>query len=232
MIVLPDDALRDREVEPPARCAFDELMYANGQKSETGGSLRLGGRIARDLTEFRVALETTVRKRSRKSLPKRIQVRVFNRDHWLCRWCKRPVIFHPAMKYLQLHLHTAGYKDLAYWRYAYDRHGAPLLDDLAAVLDHVKAFSTGGPCDEENLVTACNKCNTRKNNSNAAEWERNHPVRAVKGKYGEPVGWDGFSSLFLFLADEYASSLTESEKAWVKALKSETQSATQSVARA
>jgi 5-methylcytosine-specific restriction endonuclease McrA len=165
--------------------------------------------------------EKTVGKAGRNSLPKPSQVKVFYRDHWLCRWCKRPVIFAPAMKYLQQHLSDAGYKDLAYWRYAYDRHGAPLLDDLAAVLDHVTAFSVGGPGNAENLVTACNKCNTRKNNSDAAAWERAHPVKAIKGKHGEPVDWDGFSSLFLFFAGKYAANLTKSEKAWVKALKNE-----------
>lgn len=168
--------------------------------------------------------ENTIRRPGRKSLPKRLQARVFYRDHWLCRWCKRPVIFAPAMKYLQLQLSNAGYKDLAYWRYAYDRHGAPLLDDLAAVVDHVTAFSAGGPGNEENLVTACNKCNTRKNNSNAAAWERAHPAKSIKGKYGEPVSWEGFSSLFLFLAERHAANLTASEESWVEALKSETRS--------
>jgi hypothetical protein len=78
-----------------------------------------------------------------------------------------------------------------------------------------------GPGNAENLVTACNKCNTRKNNSGAAASECAHPVKAIKGKHGEPVDWDGFSSLFLFFAEKYDANLTESEKACVKALKNE-----------
>ena len=173
--------------------------------------------------------EKTIGKPGRINLPKVLQARVFYRDHWLCRWCKRPVIFAPAMKYLQQHLADAGYNELAYWRYAYDRQGAPLLDELAAVLDHVTAFSAGGPGNAENLVTACNKCNTRKSNSDAAAWEREHPVKRIKSKYGEPANWDGFSSLFLYFAGECAPKLTETEKAWVKALKSEARSPRKSV---
>jgi hypothetical protein len=91
--------------------------------------------------KFMASTEKTILKAGRNSLPKGLQAGVFYRDHWLCRWCKRPVIFAPAMKYLQQHLSDAGYKDLAYWRYAYDRHGAPLLDDLAAVLDSCDRIS-------------------------------------------------------------------------------------------
>lgn len=37
-------------------------------------------------------------KRKRSSLPKDLQVRVFRRDGWLCRWCGSPVVFAPAMR--------------------------------------------------------------------------------------------------------------------------------------
>jgi hypothetical protein len=43
---------------------------------------------------------------------------------------------------------------LAYWRYEYDRHGAPLLDELAAAIGHVQAFSIEGPDIVDNLATA------------------------------------------------------------------------------
>jgi 5-methylcytosine-specific restriction endonuclease McrA len=48
----------------------------------------------------------------------------------------------------------------------------PLLDHLGAVVDHVEAFSRGGTHDETNFVTACNKCNARKNNTDAAAFRR------------------------------------------------------------
>lgn len=103
-----------------------------------------------------------VSKKSRKPHPKTVQVFALRRDLWLCRWCKRPVVFAPAMKYLQEELEKSGYGGLAYWRYAYDRHGAPLLDELAAVLDHAQPFSMGGTEETENLATACNRCNMQK----------------------------------------------------------------------
>ena len=154
----------------------------------------------------------------RKPISRKVQVFVYRRDKWLCHWCKRPVVFPPAMKYLQELLAKSGYGDLAYWRYAYDRHGAPLLDELAAAIDHIKAVTLGGTDDVENLTTACNKCNTRKNNCDAKKWETEHPFRRINGKFGEPQAWDGFSSLFLFLAKTNASSLKRSEIEWLKAL--------------
>jgi len=123
------------------------------------------------------------------------------------------------MKYLQKELTDSGFGDLAYWRYAFDRQGAPLLDDLAAAIDHIKAFTMGGTNDVENLATACNKCNTRKNNCDPEKWKSDNPFKRVKGKYGEPRTWDGFSSLFLLLAERYASSLTPTEKDWLKVLR-------------
>lgn len=160
------------------------------------------------------------KKQSRKQVSRRTQVSVFRRDRWLCRWCKRPVVFAPAMKYLQQELATAEYKNLAYWRYAYDRCGAPLLDELAAVIDHVKAFAQGGANTEDNLITSCNRCNMMKNMSDAEKYERAHPIRPIKSKHGEPQDWDGFSSVFLFLANRYKSDLKLSEKDWLRALTS------------
>jgi hypothetical protein len=147
-----------------------------------------------------------------------LQAKVFYRDHWLCRWCNKPVVFAPALKYLQQYLKDAGFDGLAYWRYAYDRRGAPLLDELAAVLDHVKAFSVGGPDEAQNLVTSCNRCNIRKNSTDAEKFEREHPIKRIRSKYGEPVDWDGVLSLFVFLAQKYRAGLAPSETEWVDAL--------------
>jgi hypothetical protein len=122
------------------------------------------------------------------------------------------------MKYLQLELKSSGYGEPAYWGKDYDRHGAPLLDELAAVIDHVKPFSGGGPGELDNLATACNKCNTRKNNSNPQEWARKNPIKPIKARHGEPTGWDGFASVFLHLACRYQDDLSQAEKEWRKIL--------------
>jgi len=127
-------------------------------------------------------------KASRRVL-KRSQVEVFFRDLWLCRYCGKPVIFAPALKYLQREIDPPWpcHQGLAYWRYAYDRNGAPLLDELAAGIDHVRRFSGGGPGEPSNLATACNKCNTKKNNSDPVRWVKEHPLVQIKAKYGEPT---------------------------------------------
>lgn len=162
-------------------------------------------------------METRPIKPSRR-ISRSLQVEVFFRECWLCRYCKRPVIFAPAMKYLQKELDCADPEGLAYWRYAYDRNGAPLLDELAAVIDHVKPFSGGGPGELDNLATACNKCNTRKNNSNAQEWAAKNPIKPIKSRHGEPTAWDGFASVFLHFACRYQDDLSQSEKDWRKIL--------------
>lgn len=41
----------------------------------------------------------------RKVLPKSVQISIFRRDGWLCRWCRKPVVFAPT---LQLHDGTNG----------------------------------------------------------------------------------------------------------------------------
>jgi hypothetical protein len=84
-------------------------------------------------------------------------------------------------------------------------------------VDHVEAFSRGGAHDESNFVTACNKCNARKNNVTVEDFRQTAPPRPVKGKYGEPVAWDGFSTLFLLLA-QGRGDLSGSEKGWLAAL--------------
>ncbi len=172
-------------------------------------------------------MEKSSDKPSRIKLSRKTQVEVFRRDHWLCRWCKKPVIFAPAMKYLQLELENAGFssKDLAYWRLTYDRRHAPLLDELAAVVDHVKALSAGGRGDLNNLATACNRCNMRKSNSDSEEWERKHPVRPIKSRFGEPENWDGFSTLFVVLARRHPASVIPTEKEWLEALEVATSAA-------
>ena len=95
-----------------------------------------------------------------RNFSKAIQISIFRRDGWMCRWCKKPVIFAPVMKLIALEVNESGFVgDLAYHHLHWSRKSAPLLDELGAVLNHVHDSSTGGPDTVENLVTACNKCN-------------------------------------------------------------------------
>jgi HNH endonuclease len=83
---------------------------------------------------------------------------------------------------------------------------------LWAVLDHAEAFSLGGSDSIDNLLTACNKCNGRKNDAPLAEFRSRPQRQPIKGKYGEPEYWDGLSTVFVVLARRNNSELTASEK--------------------
>jgi hypothetical protein len=155
----------------------------------------------------------------RKPPSKELQIKIFRRDHWLCRWCRRPVIFFPAMKYMQFALKNAGVDEpLAYYHLHGTRRDAPLLDELGACIDHVEAFSMGGACTEDNFCTACCKCNVRKSAAPLDRWNERAQRKPVKGKYGEPHHWDGFSHLFVLLANRNKSDLNVSDRAWLKVL--------------
>jgi 5-methylcytosine-specific restriction endonuclease McrA len=166
------------------------------------------------------AMTDLAAKRTRKSLSKALQIAIYRRDAWLCRWCKRPVTFAPAMKLLGLEVGTAGHAArLAYHHSSWTREGAPLLDELGATIEHVKAFSTGGACSEENLCTACWKCNVRKSSAALEKWEERQKRKPIKGKYGEPKDWDGLAAVFVMLAERDPTRLTVEERQWLKALK-------------
>ena len=158
--------------------------------------------------------------RSRKPISKFVQLRVFQRDRWICRWCGRPVIFAPTMKYLEQFVRYHGHiGQLAYYHRNWARGKAPLLDHMGAVIDHHEAHSGGGADDEPNLLTSCNKCNTRKSNTSAVAFSKRSPLLAVKGKYGEPEHWDGLSRLFVLLVEQYPQNITTDERSWLEALR-------------
>lgn len=157
--------------------------------------------------------------RKRRPPSKAVQVAIFRRDGWMCRWCRKPVIFASVMKFVESELRQSGHAgDLAYYNAHWTRQCAPLLDELSAVIDHVEAFSAGGPDNIENLVTACNKCIGQKNSATSANWGERRPRKFVKGKYGEPVHWDGLSNLFVMLAHQNSTGLSVSEQQWLAAI--------------
>ena len=156
----------------------------------------------------------------RMSLPKAIQLRIFRRDHWLCQWCAKPVIFAPVMRCIELELRKAGCSvPLAYHHLHWTRTTAPLLDELGAVLDHVEAHSRGGLSTEDNLKTSCAKCNGRKSSRSQEDWDKRKKRNAIKAKYGEPELWDGLSNLFVLLAERNLTSLSAGEREWLRVLK-------------
>src|SRR2546425_7409910 len=152
----------------------------------------------------------------RKPISRLVQAQVLRRDGGLGRWCRRPVIFAPAMKLLTRHMRDSDHTGpLAYYDEHYRRDAAPLLDELAAVIDHIQAYSRGGHDSVENFATACNKCNMRKSDRESRVLPS---PRRIKAKYGEPAHWDGFSELFLVLGHQFPSLLTIADHDWRKAL--------------
>ena len=157
--------------------------------------------------------------RKRKPIPPSVAAAVYKRDRWLCHWCKRPVIFPPAMKLLEKELRQSGWTEpMALFHNNWTRDQAPLLDELGATVDHVVAHGRDGAHSLENFVTACAKCNVRKSDGELAAWLQRDKRKPVKGKYGEPTAWDGLSGLFVVMATRVPSSLTMNDRAWLKAL--------------
>lgn len=131
------------------------------------------------------------------------------------------------MKYLQLEMRNAGHiGPLAYYHAHWTRDGSPLLDELGAVIDHKNAHARGGQHTEDNLCTACGKCNTRKSSAPLENWNQRDKRKLIKGKYGEPKHWDGFSSLFVVLAKRNSAALTTADSSWLNALAGSAEMAT------
>lgn len=88
----------------------------------------------------------TATTQKRKPPSKALQLTIFRRDGWLCCWCKKPVIFPPVMRFLELELRNSGYGEpLAYYHARWPRNGAPLLDELGASVDHIRTYSSCWP---------------------------------------------------------------------------------------
>ena len=158
-------------------------------------------------------------RQSKRSIPIPVQVEVLFRGGWLCSLCHRPTIFPPAMRLAGEFVRTQGFEHpIAYHHPRWRRDAAPLLDHLGCVIDHVVAYSRDGLHESENFAVACNKCNVYKSAAEKAKYLTEHPLRSVKGKYGEPKNWDGMSSLFVVLARLNPTNLSASERAWLRAL--------------
>jgi 5-methylcytosine-specific restriction endonuclease McrA len=158
-------------------------------------------------------------KQRRKGIKPKVAVEVYRRDRWMCRWCNKPVIFPPVMKYLEGELRKSGNDTrLSYYHKNWSRAHAPLLDLLGAEIDHVEAFSAGGSDEIKNLVTSCHKCNIRKHTATLDKWAMRHMEKPIKAKYGEPQHWDGLSALFVLFAKDSVANLTVYERAWLKVL--------------
>ena len=158
-------------------------------------------------------------KMGRAAIPYSVQVGVFVRDGWLCSHCRRPTVFHLALKLLAESV-TAAFPDrpTAYWHPQWRRDTSPLLDELGASVDHVEAFARGGAHDISNFATSCARCNARKGVRSRDEHLAVHTPWVVKGKHGEPTAWDGLALTYVALARTTTRRLSPSERGWLNAL--------------
>jgi HNH endonuclease. len=156
---------------------------------------------------------------TRPAIPYSVQVEVFFRDNWLCSHCRRPTVFHLALQQLsEVVAADLPTLTLAYWDPRWRRDAAPLLDELAASVDHVDAYSKGGAHDITNFATICARCNARKGTRSREEHLAANKPWVVKGKHGEPTCWDGLAWVFVVFARRASRPLTSAEKGWLAAL--------------
>jgi 5-methylcytosine-specific restriction endonuclease McrA len=148
------------------------------------------------------------------------QVAVLFRDNWLCHLCRRPIVLHLALKHLDVFAREHGITlPLAYWDPNWRRDKSPLLDELAASIDHVEAYSRGGAHGLANFAAVCARCNARKSAKAKQAYLLENPPWKVKGLHGEPVHWDGLSGVYVVLAQAKRDRLTLAEREWLRALK-------------
>jgi hypothetical protein len=172
-------------------------------------------RTVRPARSTRVLKENQTRRR----VPKRVQVQVFERDKWLCRCCLRPVIFPPVMRYLEIVARQGAItRPLAYYQRHWPRDEAPLLDELAACAGRVTAHVSGGSGDADNLATICARCHPRKGALTLEEHQRRCPLRKVKSVGRQPTRWDGLASVFIALFKAQPGTATSTERAWASEL--------------
>lgn len=128
----------------------------------------------------------------RTNLSKSLQLAVWRRDSWHCRYCLVPVFFAPTLQV---------FEELSPGHSYYHPNGKsgamlPLLQRRWASVDHIQPVAKGGTDDEANLATACWECNLAKRDTPP---ERAGPPRAI-GNDLVKLGWDGFASLYERLA--------------------------------
>ena len=121
----------------------------------------------------------------RRNIPEKIQVEVWARDNWHCRYCGRPIIYAKALKALDKlnpdhdYFHPNG------------KIGKmlPLFVWSWASVDHIKPFSKGGENDINNYVSACWGSNLKYGDKLVGKGKP-APIKIIQSR------WDGFFGLY------------------------------------
>lgn len=136
----------------------------------------------------------------RKTIPAQVQLQVWKRDNWICKYCGDPVFFAPTLKLLNELSPGHGY----YHPSGKEGSILPLFQWKWASVDHIKPVSKGGDNAIDNYVTACWECNLKYTDS------LDKPASNVNNKKAIAVNWDGLSSLY--------PKLCKNKDKWVKLL--------------
>lgn len=115
----------------------------------------------------------------------KIQLEIFARDGWRCRFCNTKVINRKARGVL-----VKAYQDETNWSAPeFERHSA--LYAMAASLDHVVPHGRGGKNEMSNFVTACYCCQFGR-----GEWTLDE-VEILDPRERKPINdqWDGLTRL-------------------------------------
>ncbi|MFH1508889.1 MAG: HNH endonuclease [bacterium] len=133
---------------------------------------------------------------TRKTIPKDIQLKIWFRDKWSCKYCGEPVFFAPTLKLLNELSPKHGY---------YHPNGK--TDNMLSLfqwhwssVDHVKPYSKGGEDNINNYVTACWSCNLQLKDKSH---DQGKPQPDLTNKNAQVVDWDGLSSLYLKLGQKH-----------------------------
>jgi len=123
----------------------------------------------------------------RENIPPKVQLEVWQRDNWHCRYCGKPVFFAKTLKLLSEmnpnheYFHPNG------------KTGAilPLFQWSWASVDHILPVSKGGKNELENYVTACWECNLKIRDKVGSD------KPTLREKFEST--WDGFYGLYEIL---------------------------------
>ncbi|MFH1825140.1 MAG: HNH endonuclease [Candidatus Firestonebacteria bacterium] len=140
------------------------------------------------------------------SISNKTRIEVWNRDHWICRYCNTPVFFAPTLK-----LFNELSPDHCYY-HPNGKEGEiiPVFQWGWASVDHVHPKSKGGEDSLDNFVTSCWKCNLSINNKTK---EQGKPDPIPLDEITTYKKWDGLSSLYPVLSkkrDEWVRLLENS----------------------
>jgi len=145
----------------------------------------------------------------RPALSRALRCAVFRRDRFLCRYCGAKTIPTPIMELLGGLYPDSFPFESSNWRGGVTH---PAVLSRSPLVDHVVPGSLGGNwTDMENLVTACNPCNSIKADFTLERigWD----VRPI-----EDVDWDGLTGLYTSLWEVAGRPKPEYHSGWIRDL--------------